>query len=158
MSSAMVDSFDRLECRNQQIELRIKSLEKKLPFLRPHEKWPTAQWHQDHEANLPAASRKTSPPAKLQPKKQKVNDRSSNSGTSHTESNVSQLAAPLSLADPVASQATAQHVREGPSVIQRRGKDKMANAVQPKLADSPFPVSEDKKYTIFPQFAKLPAE
>lgn len=159
MSSPKVDSHDRLECRNEQIKLRIKSLERKIPFLRPHQKWPTAKairYHQEHQCNSPASSESTPSPAGAQPKNQKANDGSSNPSTSHTKTNAAVLAA--SPVVTVASQPTARNPGEGSSIPRGHGKLKDTKPVLHKLADFPFPVSGCKKYTTFPQFSKLPAE
>jgi hypothetical protein len=119
----MASTVDRLESRNLLIRLRIGSLEKKIPFLRPHEKWPSA-----------TAVRR------------------------YQERKSSSLASAESPLSPTASQPNAQNAGKGSSRPKGQDKDKDKKTIPPKLASFPFPISETKKSTKFPQFSRLPAE
>ncbi|KAE9381824.1 hypothetical protein N431DRAFT_491131 [Stipitochalara longipes BDJ] len=157
----MAGTVDRLESRNQQIRLRIESLEKKIPFLRPHEKWPTAKavrQYQDRTSSSLAISESIVSPSGFQSKKPNSIEGSSSSGISNAKLNDSVLAIrPLPVV-PAASQRNAQNTSEGSATSKGQSKDKGTKAALPKLADFPFPIFEAKKYTTFPQFSRLPAE
>jgi hypothetical protein len=79
-SSAMASTVDRLESRNLLIRLRIESLEKKIPFLRPHEKWPSAtavRRYQERKSSSLASAKSSLSPAASQPNAQNAGEESS---------------------------------------------------------------------------------
>jgi hypothetical protein len=79
-SSSMASTVDRLESRNLLIRLRIESLEKKIPFLRPHEKWPSAiavRRYQERKSSSLASAESPLSPTASQPNAQNAGEGSS---------------------------------------------------------------------------------
>ena len=160
-SSAMIDTSDRLKCRNEQIKSRIKVLEDKIPFLWPHERWPSVdavRRNQNGKSSSPASGKSTLPPAGCQPRIQNANEVSSNPKINCTKSNDAELATrPLLVAAPL-SQPNIQNAGEGSSIPKFQSEKKDTKGIPPNLAGFSFPISGDRKYTKFPQFSRLPAE
>jgi hypothetical protein len=157
----MLDSSDRLKCRNEHIKVRIKVLEDKIPFLRPHGRWPSldaVRRNQNGKSSSPASGKSTLPPAGYQPRIQNANEGLSNPKTKSTKLNDAGLATrPLLVAAPL-SQSNIQNAGEKSSILKFQSEKKDTKGIPPNLAEFSFPIAGHRKYTKFPQFLRLPAE